>query len=152
MAKYLTHQQTLELPLHQQALAWEEQRNRLRLQEIKQMAASLALLQPLQAAIKAAGHTLYAGNLSPAYGKRNTIRISVISTSSEISLMKALLTVGLTISERDENGPVLRTATFKKGRLNLEVFTSAENLSRAEQEFAASAALAPARVESEVAA
>lgn len=138
MAKALTHQQILALPLHQQAVAWEDQRNRARLLEIKQMATALALLQPMQSALQAAGHTLYAGNLSPAYGKRNTLRISVITTSSEISLIKALLTVGFMIIDRDADSGILRTVVFKKGRLNLEVFTSVENLARAEQEFAAS--------------
>lgn len=138
MAKTLTHQQILALPLHQQALAWEDQRNRGRLQEIKQMANSLAMLEPMQADLKAAGHTLYAGNLSPAYGKRNTLRISVITTSSEISLIKALLTVGFMIIDRDDSGSILRTVVFKNGRLNLQVFTTVENLARAEQEFATS--------------
>lgn len=138
MAKALTHQQILALPLHQQALAWEDQRNRGRLDEIKQMSTALALLQPMQAEIKAAGHTLYAGNLSPAYGKRNTIRVSAITTSSEISLIKALLTVGFLIIDRDESGSILRTVVFKKGRLNLQVFTTVENLARAEHDFTAS--------------
>lgn len=139
MAKALTPQQILALPLHQQALAWEDQRNRARLQEIKQMASALAMLQPMQSAIQAAGHTLYADSLSPAYGKRNTLCISVFTTSSEISLMKALLTVGFVIIDRDDTSrTTLRTVVFKKGRLNLQVFTSVEHLTRAEQEYAAS--------------
>jgi len=142
MAKPVTHVEILAMPLHQQALASEERRHRARLQEIKQMAASLALLEVLQAQIKTAGHTLYADNIMPAYGKRQTLRISTHFTSAEVSLAKALLTVGFTIVERDDGA--LRTVVFKKGRLNIQVFMSEQNLERAEQEFSAAAASATA--------
>jgi len=133
MAKQLTHQQVSALPLRQQALATEARRNSARLREINQMAASLALLEALQPKIKAAGHTLYADCISPAYGKRQTLRITTHFTSAEVTLAKALLTVGFAIVERDDGA--LRTVLFKKGRLGIQVFMSEENLARAEQAF-----------------
>jgi len=150
MAKTLTHIEILAMPLHQQALASEERRQRARLQEIKQMAASLAMLEALQVQIKSAGHTLYADTITPAYGKRQTLRIATHFTSAEVSLAKSLLTVGFTIAERDEGG--LRTVLFKKARLNIQAFMSEENLERAEQAFAAASVPAPATTTSEVAA
>ncbi|MEN7529271.1 hypothetical protein [Cupriavidus sp. DL-D2] len=150
MAKALSHQQILALPLHQQALAWEERRHQARLHEIKQIAATLALLQPLQAAIAAAGANIYANDITPVYGKRQTLRITTAFTSAEVFLAKALLRVGFTIVERDDHR--LRTVVFKRGRLSIQMCMTEENLARAEQEFATAAAPAPARAESEVAA
>jgi|GEM_PF-5899359 len=60
MAKQLSLKEILALPLNKQALVLEERRSIARLREIKQMAASLALLEPLQEQIKAAGHTINA--------------------------------------------------------------------------------------------
>ena len=142
MAKHLTHLEVLALPLHEQALVTEKRRNSARLREIKQMAASLALLEPLQEQIKAAGHTLYADSISPALGKRQTLRILTHFMSAEVSLAKALLTVGFAIVERDKGA--LRTVLFKKGRLTIQVFMSEEHLARAEEAFAAASAPAAA--------
>ncbi|WP_137923919.1 hypothetical protein [Cupriavidus sp. 2SB] len=133
MAKTLTNIELLALPLCQQALAMEERRHKARIQELKDMAASLAALEAMQAAIKAAGHTLYADTIAPVYGKRQTLRITTHFTSAEVSLTKALLTVGFAIVERGEG--LLRSVLLKKGRLSIQVFTSEENLARAEGEF-----------------
>ncbi|WP_454752102.1 hypothetical protein [Cupriavidus necator] len=135
MSKYPTHQEILAMPLLQQAMASEEYRHRARLQEIKQMSASLTLLAAEYEKIKAGGYTIYADNVSPVYGKRQTLRISTYSSSAEPTLTKALLVAGFTIVERDKGE--LRVVQFKKGRLYLQVFMSALNLDRGEQAFAA---------------
>lgn len=133
MPKTLTYIEILSLPLCQQALVMEERRHKARLQELKDMATSLAALQAMQTAIKDAGHTLYADAISPVHGKRQTLRIFTTFTSAEISLAKALLTVGFAIVDRDEGR--LGTVLFKKDRLSVQVFMSQENLARAEGEF-----------------
>jgi hypothetical protein len=150
MAKSPTHQEILTMPLLKQVMATEEYRHRNRLQEIKQMTASLTLLAAEHEKIKAAGYTIYADNVSPVFGKRQTLRISTYSAYTEPALAKALLIAGFAIVERDKGD--LRVVQFKKGRLTVQVFMSAQNLEQAEQSIAAPTAPAPAANASEAAA
>ncbi|CAG2126845.1 hypothetical protein LMG31506_00201 [Cupriavidus yeoncheonensis] len=142
MVKNPTHKDIMAMPLVKQVMAAEEYRHRARLQEIKQMGASLALLEGEHANIKAAGYTIYADNVSPVFGKRQTLRISTYSAYAEPTLTKALLIAGFTIVERDKGD--LRVVQFKKGRLTVQVFMSAQSLEQAEQAIAAASAQAPA--------
>jgi len=142
MAKQLSLKEILALPLHKQALVLEERRSIARLREIKQMAASLALLEPLQEQIKAAGHTINADSTAPVFGKRQTIQILPHFIYAEVALAKALLTVGFEIIDRN-SGP-FRTVVFKKGRLTIQVLMSEKHLEKVEHAVAAEAPQEPA--------
>ncbi|MBF6987219.1 hypothetical protein [Cupriavidus sp. IK-TO18] len=135
MAKQLSYVEIMAMPLHLQAMASEDRRHRARQQEIKQMAASVALLEAEHAKIKAAGHTIFGDNISPVFGKRQAVRINTYLSSAEVSLVKALLIAGFKIVDRSTG--VLRTVHLKKGRLNIQVLMSEETLDRAEKAFAA---------------
>ncbi|WP_354684788.1 hypothetical protein [Cupriavidus necator] len=135
MANQPSYVAIMAMPLHQQAVASEDRRHRARRQEINKMAGALALLEAEHAKIKAAGHTIYADNVSPVFGKRQTVRITTLLSSAEVSLVKALLITGFTIVDRSMGS--LRTVQLKKGRLNIQVLMSQENLKRAEHDFAA---------------
>lgn len=150
MAKNPTHQEILAMPLLKQVMATEEYRHRNRLQEIKQMTASLTLLAAEHEKIKAAGYTIYGDNVSPIYGKRQTLRVSTYSAYAEPTLAKALLIAGFTLVERDKGD--MRVVHFKKGRLTVQVLMSAQSLEQAEEAFAAAPAPTPAANVSEAAA
>lgn len=130
MAKFPTLEQIMAMPLRQQAQADAERRHRYRLQELKQMGAALALLEPEHAAIKAAGYTIHPDAISPVFRERLTLRITGSVFDGDFRLCKALLLAGFVIIGRDEGS--YRTVHFKKGRLTICVIISAQDLARLE--------------------
>ncbi|WP_227459280.1 hypothetical protein [Cupriavidus pauculus] len=136
MAKPLTHQQILALPLSQQGAAMAEYKLRARQAELKAMAPALLLLEAEHAAIKAAGCEIYADSLSHAFREKLTLHVMASIFDGGARLHRALLKAGFVISERDDS---THTATlhFKKGRLRLRMYMSLKDLARAEAPLAA---------------
>lgn len=132
MAKHLTHDQIIALPLRQQAAAIAEYKLRHRQAELKAMAPALLLLEAEHAAIKAAGYDIFADSLTPAFREKLTLHV-MGSLFGEARLYRALLKAGFVISERSDSA---HTATiyFKKGRLRLRLFMGTKELARVEGE------------------
>lgn len=138
MAKFPTFDQITAMPLRRQAIEFEERRHRARLQELKGMAAALALLEAEHAAIKAAGYTIYPESIVDAYRERLTLQITGSAFDGDFRLSKALLLAGFVIADRGEGN--YRTTRFKKGRLTLRVYMTAATLERVEGDVAAASA------------
>lgn len=124
MAKTLTFEQIMALPLAQQVEAWAEYKLRTRLAEIKGMATALKLLQVERAAIKAAGFDIHPESLSSVFGEKATVRISSPSMEGESRLLKALLATGFQIEVRDAGSSYLALLRLKKGRLGIRMAIS----------------------------
>ncbi|MCY0854297.1 hypothetical protein [Cupriavidus sp. D39] len=135
MVRHPTYDQILAMPLRQQALALHERGNRARTQELKDMAAALALLELEHGAIKAAGYTIHGDAVRPVYRERMTLSVMGSVFEGDRRLCRALLTAGFNLVQRSEHR--LGSVRFKKGRLTISVVIDAEKLAQAESEAAA---------------
>lgn len=131
MAKHLTFEQILALPLSRQAVAMAEYKLRARQAELKTMAPALLLLEAEHAAIKAAGYDIHADSLTPAFREKLTLHVMASIFDGGVRLYRALLKAGFVLSERDDS---THTATlhFKKGHLRLRLYMAPKDLARAE--------------------
>jgi len=132
MAKYLTHEQIMAMPLREQAVAQEMARHRARLADLHRADATMALLEAEQPALKALGVTLYGDQVEPVYRERHMLRVCA---NDEPRVYRALIEIGF-VEESRSTGSYL-IVVLKKGKLRIRIFISADWLAQFDAEKAA---------------